>query len=100
MAKIKAFKSNCKEISVDYNGYNYLIICGKHINGGYCAFPKLGVSSELCGYGGDTGYSYNNNKLLGAFEGCNDSYINEDTIKTLSKIITDTIQTLPDVLPF
>ena len=100
MAEIRhTFNCNCKEISVDCNGSNYLIICGKHINGAYCAFPKLGVAAELAAYDGY--YSYNKNKLLLAFSKRNACpEVDEDTIEQLTTVITDTIQELPDVLPF
>lgn len=99
MAEIKRrFKSNCKEISVEHNGNSFLIICGKHINGGYCAFPGLNVATELCGYSDDSSYSYNSKKLIIAFK--DKTEIDEAAIKAISKVITDTIQELPDVLPF
>lgn len=100
MAEIRhTFKCNCKEISVDCNGSNYLIICGKHINGAYCAFPKRGVAAELAAYDGY--YSYNKNMLFLAFSKRHDCpEVDEDTIAQLATVITDTIQELPDVLPF
>lgn len=97
MAEIKRrFKCNCKEVSITHNGNSYLVICGKHINGAYCAFPKLNVAVELSGYDGD--YSYNEKKLRRAFAGCNE--VDEPTVAALSKVITDVVQELPDVLPF
>lgn len=36
-----------KEISVDWNGYNFLVIYGKHINGGFFSMPNWGVGGEL-----------------------------------------------------
>lgn len=98
MAEIKRrFKSNCKEISVEHNGTTYLIICGKHINGGFCAFPKMNIAVELSSYDGD--YGYNEKKLRLAFDGRNEIDTAADPF-VLSKIITNTIQELPDVLPF
>lgn len=98
MAEIKKrFKSNCTEISVEQNGTTYLIICGKHINGGFCAFPKMNIAMELSSYDGD--YSYNEKKLRLAFDGRNEIDTAADLF-VLSKIITNTIQELPDVLPF
>ena len=66
MAEIeRKFKCNCKEVSISHNGISYLVICGKHINGAYCAFPKLNIAAELSGYDGD--YGYNEKKLHLAF---------------------------------
>ncbi len=45
------------EISVDTNGYNFLVIFGKHISGYYCAIPNWNLCcemSEAC----DTYYNY------------------------------------------
>lgn len=98
MAEIKKrFKSNCTEISVEQNGTTYLIICGKHINGGFCAFPKLNISVELSSYDGD--YGYNEKKLRLAFNGRNEVET-ASVIRELARVITVAIQSLPDVLPF
>lgn len=35
------------EISVDWNGYNYLIIYGSHINGWFAAIPNWDVCTEI-----------------------------------------------------
>ncbi|MER2149373.1 MAG: DUF6618 family protein [Ruminococcus sp.] len=88
----RTFSCNCKEVSISHNGTSYLVICGKHVNGGYCAFPRLKIAAELSGYDGD--YGYNEMKLrlvLG-------DYVEDVT--ELARIITDTIRELPDVLPF
>ena len=95
MAEIERnFKCNCKEVSISHNGISYLVICGKHINGAYCAFPKLNVAVELSGYDGD--YGYNEKKLYLAFtdkEEClgNDIVVNgKDYImlhKTLEQVL-------------
>ena len=98
MAEIKGrFKSNCKEISVEHNGTTYLIICGKHINGGFCAFPKMNIAMELSSYDGD--YGYNEKKLRLAFDGRNEVET-ASVIRELARVITLAIQSLPDVLPF
>ena len=98
MAEIKRrFKSNCKEISVEHNGTTYLIICGKHINGGFCAFPKMNIAMELSSYDGD--YGYNEKKLRLAFDGRNEVET-ASVIRELARVITLAIQSLPDVLPF
>lgn len=36
-----------KEFSVDINGNNYLVICGTHINGGFCCIPNWNFGCEL-----------------------------------------------------
>ena len=100
MAEIERnFKCNCKEVSISHNGISYLVICGKHINGAYCAFPKLNIAAELSGYDGD--YSYNEKKLHLALAG-KEEYLGYDseTACALAHIITDIIRELPDVLPF
>lgn len=48
---------NVREISVDYNENNYLVIYGKHINGGFFSIPNLGVGGELSGFWDDTFYN-------------------------------------------
>ncbi len=35
------------EISISYNGYSYLIIYGKHINGYYCCLPRWGWCCKM-----------------------------------------------------
>lgn len=35
------------EISVNYDGLNYLVIYGQHINGGFCAIPNWNISCEM-----------------------------------------------------
>ena len=88
MAEIeRKFKCNCKEASIVHNGVSYLVICGKHINGAYCAFPKLNIAAELSGY--DDDYSYNKKKLRLAVSDNNE--INEETAAALSIVITDII---------
>ena len=98
MAEIeRKFKCNCKEVSISHNGISYLVICGKHINGAYCAFPKLNIAAELSGYDGD--YGYNEKKLRLAFEGRN-GVDTAGVIRELARVITIVVQKLPDVLPF
>ena len=38
---------NVKEISIDWNGNNYLVIYGTHINGGFLSIPNWGIGGEL-----------------------------------------------------
>ncbi len=35
------------EAQVEYFGYSYLIIYGKHINGYFCAIPNHGICCEM-----------------------------------------------------
>ena len=93
---IRSFRCNCKEVNIKHNGKTYLVICGKHVNGAYCAFPKLNIAAELSGY--DSDYGYNEKALCLAADGCAD--IDKEAAAALSKVITDIIQELPDVLPF
>lgn len=44
------------EISVDVNGSNYLVIYGKHVNGGFCCIPNWNISCEM-GDPSDTFYN-------------------------------------------
>ena len=34
---IGIYNASAQEISIDYNGSNYLIVFGEHVNGGYFA---------------------------------------------------------------
>lgn len=50
------FTANLKpyfEHSLTVNGYNYLVIFGKHINGGFIAIPNWNICTEASGYKGD-----------------------------------------------
>ena len=58
---------------------------------------KMNIAMELSSYDGD--YGYNEKKLRLAFDGRNEIDTAADLF-VLSKIITNTIQELPDVLPF
>lgn len=35
------------EITVEVNGNSYLVIYGKHVNGGFCCIPNWGVACEM-----------------------------------------------------
>ncbi len=52
--------SNNHEISVDWNGYNFLIIYGHHINGWFIAIPNWNVCVEASD---PADVLYNSNKL-------------------------------------
>ncbi len=60
--------SNTHEISVDWNGYNFLIIYGHHINGWFIAIPNW----EVCIEASDpTDTFYNSEKLAKALNKAN-----------------------------
>lgn len=40
--------SEVHEVSIDFNGNNYLTIFGKHINGWFITIPNWHVSCEAC----------------------------------------------------
>lgn len=48
-----------KEISVAIDGFSYLVIFGKHINGGFCALPQEGISCELSAHDNFSNTGYN-----------------------------------------
>ena len=52
-------ENGINEFSVAINGLSYLVIFGRHVNGGFCALPRNGVSCELSAYDefGDIGYN-------------------------------------------
>ena len=100
MADIKRkYRSNCKEYLITAQGQSFLVIFGKHINGAFCAFPKLNIAAELSAY--DEDFDYNEKKLRLAFDGHNELVGYDTTVFTeLARAITIAIQELPDVLPF
>lgn len=55
---------NVQEFSVDYDGNNYLVIYGRHVNGWFIAVPNWRVSSEA---GEPEAVFYNTEKLSDAF---------------------------------
>lgn len=52
--------SNVHEISIDFDGNNYLTIFGKHVNGWFIAIPNWGKSCEATN---PTNTFYNYEKL-------------------------------------
>lgn len=52
--------SKTREVSVDWNGHNFLIIYGHHINGWFIAIPNWGVCVEASN---PTDAFYNTEKL-------------------------------------
>lgn len=51
------------ELSIDHNGFNYLVIIGQHINGWYIAIPNWNVCTEA---GNPVDSFYNREKLANA----------------------------------
>ena len=51
---------NVSEFSVDWNGFNFLIIYGHHINGWFIAIPNWNVCTEA---GEPTSVDYNATKI-------------------------------------
>lgn len=60
--------SKTHEISVDWNGYNFLVIYGKHINGWFIAIPNWNVCVESSDPEDDF---YNSEKLAQALDMAN-----------------------------
>ncbi len=56
--------SGIREISVDWNAWNFLIIYGKHVNGWFVAIPNWNVSAEI---GNPGNLDYNIGNLSDAF---------------------------------
>ena len=97
MAEIKKiFNTHIREANIEHNGNSFLVVYGRHINGGFCAFPKYNVATELSGYDGD--YSFNCKKLKLAFAKV--SEIDNDTISELAISITNGIKNIPEIMPF
>ena len=56
----KRYKASVQfESSVDCDDNNYLVIYGKHINGGWCCIPNWGIGCEMSDPD-DTFYNYEN----------------------------------------
>lgn len=63
MLKSKYVCEACAELSIDCNGWNFLVIFGKHINGYYIAIPNHNICVEAA-CAADT--FYNEGRLLAA----------------------------------
>ena len=53
---VAVYDASAQEISIDYNGFNYLVVFGEHVNGGYFAIINHGVCGDLAGLK-DVGYN-------------------------------------------
>lgn len=52
-------------LSVNYAGFNFQIICGEYVCGGYCCIPNWGISADLSSA---TDIFYNTERLANAFK--------------------------------
>ena len=52
--------TQAKEFSIDWNGFNFLIIYGHHINGWFIAIPNRNVCTEI---GEPSDVAYNATKI-------------------------------------
>lgn len=79
-AKIKrTYEATAKEeLSIDWNGHNFLVIIGEHINGWYIAIPNWNVCTEA---GFPTNNFYNGEKLANALNDENMGISIADAIK-------------------
>lgn len=52
ISKVKVLETphNCHELSIDYDGFNYLVIFGTHVNGGFFLILNHGVCGDLANY--------------------------------------------------
>lgn len=57
--------SDTQEVSVNYNGCNYLVIFGRHVNGWYIAIPNWGKCVEAAN---PEDIFYNTERLSEVFE--------------------------------
>ena len=70
--------SKVHEISVDWNGYNFLIIYGQHVNGWFIAIPNWNICVEATE---PSNYWYNVDKLAYAFNNADRGKAIATTIK-------------------
>lgn len=58
--------SQTREVGIDWNGHNFLVIYGEHVNGWFISIPNW----EICVEASDpTDIFYNTEKLAKAFRG-------------------------------
>lgn len=68
-----------EELSIDYKGFNYLVIIGKHINGWFIAIPNWNVYTEA---GNPIDSYYNCEKLSKALNDGNAGTAIADCVST------------------
>ena len=71
-----------QEFSVDWNGYGFLVIYGKHINGWFIAIPNWNICTEA---GEPTDVIYNTEKLAAAFRNASKGQAIAEAIKKYSE---------------
>lgn len=52
-----------KEVSVAVGDYSYLVIFGKHVNGGFCCIPNFNAGCELSSHDRFSDIGYNAEKI-------------------------------------
>lgn len=83
--KVKDFTDGTRvlfEHDVQFNGCSYLIVFGRHINGGFVAIPNWNISAELSA---DGSVLYNTEKL-------EESGLDPATALTIAQHIKDTLE--------
>lgn len=67
VTNVKRYVAGLKmdEISLDFDGLNYLVLFGHHVNGGFIALPNAGVCVEAAGNPEETGYNSEQLQLVG-----------------------------------
>lgn len=85
----REYSVTARELSIDTHGLNFLVICGKHINGGYAAIVNFGVTAEISTDDGQ----YNAIKIYEALEKSNDSWLqkNENSLRAIASELSEVI---------
>lgn len=73
------------EMSLDFDGLNYLVLFGHHVNGGFIALPNAGVCVEASGDPNETGYNSEQLQLVGIPEDHADTIAH--AIKVFSEVM-------------
>lgn len=81
--------TQAQEFSVDCGGFNYLVIYGQHINGGFIAIPRRGVCVEASS---PTNTVYNAQKLC-------EQLNNPELSKTLAEAVKEHWETAEKEVP-
>lgn len=67
------------EHEIQFNGYSFLVIFGRHVNGGFIAIPNWGICCEASA---DGSYLYNTEKL-------NSTGLDLKSSETIARYISD-----------
>lgn len=88
MTNVKRYVAGLKmdEISLDFDGLNYLVLFGHHVNGGFIALPNAGVCVEAAGDPNDTFYNSEQLTLVGIPQD------HADTIAHAIKVFSEVMQ--------